>query len=209
MGMAASQARLLSITARLTDNENCGQSVSYAKQRLADQTQQITNEYNEALDATKLTVLTGFNGAEANYTDISYGLMTGPQMAESTRHYVVTDTKGKVLVSEQIAKAYNACRGSYNQFLAELGYSQADIAVQSTDEVYKKYNESGNQVSATLGEDGAFDTNPATIAAKKQIHEAWDKYFETVGIDFMVDVHFTLCVRRARVLISLHSSHLF
>lgn len=164
MGMAASQARLLSITARLTDNENCGQSVSYAKQRLADQTQQITNEYNEALDATKLTVLTGFNGAEANYTDISYSLMTGPQMAESTRHYVVTDTKGRVLVSEQIARAYNACRGNYNQFLAELGYSQADINVQanSTDAVAK---------------------NDACI----QIHEAWDKYFETVGIDFMID----------------------
>ena len=53
MGMAASQARLLSITARLTNNENSGQSISYSKQRLADQTQQITNEYNEALEATK------------------------------------------------------------------------------------------------------------------------------------------------------------
>ncbi|MFQ8625089.1 MAG: hypothetical protein ACLSA2_00680 [Candidatus Gastranaerophilaceae bacterium] len=39
--------------------------VFHSKQRLADQTQQITNEYNEALEATKLTVLTGFNGAEA------------------------------------------------------------------------------------------------------------------------------------------------
>ena len=48
MGMAASQARLLSITARLTNNENTGQSISYSKQRLSDQTQQITNEYNEA-----------------------------------------------------------------------------------------------------------------------------------------------------------------
>ena len=96
--MAASQARLLSITARLTNNENSGQSVSYSKQRLADQTQQITNEYNEALNATKLTVLTGFNGADATYTDISYTLMTGPEMAANTKQYVVTDTKGKVTI---------------------------------------------------------------------------------------------------------------
>ena len=36
MGMAASQARLLSITARLSDNEQNGQALSYAKERLAD-----------------------------------------------------------------------------------------------------------------------------------------------------------------------------
>ena len=120
--MAASQARLLSITARLTNNENTGQAVSYSKQRLADQTQQITNEYNEALDATKLTVLTGFNGAQANYEDISYGLMTGMQMASTTRQYVVTDTKGKVLVTNQIAEAYEKSKGDFNSFLAILGY---------------------------------------------------------------------------------------
>ena len=164
MGMAASQARLLSITARLTDNENSGQAISYAKQRLADQTQQITNEYNEALNATKLTVLTGFNGAEANYTDISYSLMTGLQMAEEVKQYVVTDTKGRILVTEEIAKAFEKSHGNVNQFLYNLGYSQADINVQMT----------------------SSDDNKKQAAMIK-IHEAWDKYFETVGIDFMID----------------------
>lgn len=171
MGMAASQARLLSITARLTDNENTGQAISYSKQRLADQTQQITNEYNEALNTTKLTVLTGFNGADANYTDISYNLMTNLQMAESTKQYVVTDTKGRVLVTNDIANAYDKSRGNYNAFLAALGqkadslapgfaYSQSDISVQITD-------------TDTLAKE----------QAQKQIHEAWDKYFETVGVN--------------------------
>lgn len=160
MGMAASQARLLSITARLSNNENTGQNISYAKQRLADQTQQITNEYNEALDATKLTVLTGFNGTEANYEDISYNRMTCLQMAETTKQYVVTDTKGRVLVTEQIADAYTASKGDYNKFLAQLGYSQADLYVQKT-----STSDSEKQ------------------KALKQIHEAWDKYFETVGIE--------------------------
>ena len=41
MGMAASQARLLSITARMTDNEHSGQAISYSKIRLADQTEQV------------------------------------------------------------------------------------------------------------------------------------------------------------------------
>ncbi len=170
MGMAASQARLLSITARLTNNENTGQSISYSKQRLADQTQQITNEYNEALDATKLTVLTGFNGAEANYTDISYNLMTGLQMAENVKQYVVTDTKGRILVNENIADAYEKSRGNYNQFLANLGYSQADISVQKT---YTDIN----------------DRTEEQAKAEQKIHEAWDKYFATIGVNLGDNEH--------------------
>lgn len=171
MGMAASQARLLSITARLTNNENSGQSISYAKQRLSDQTQQITAEYNEALDTTKLTVLTGFNGADATYTDISYTLMTGPEMAANTKQYVVTDTKGKVLVTKNIAEAYQKANGNYNQFLANVGgYSQVDITAQKT---YKDVKDRTEEQKKT----------------EQQIHEAWDKYFATIGINLGDNEH--------------------
>lgn len=179
MGMAASQARLLSITARLSNNENSGQSISYSKQRLADQTQQITNEYNEALNATKLTVLTGFNGAEANYEDISYNTMTSLQMAENTKQYVVTDTKGKVLVTEAIADAYANCKGNYNQFLANIkgdgdkAYSQADITVQKTYTNTDAYDKDENPNGRTKEQQ----------QTEQKIHEAWDKYFATVGIN--------------------------
>lgn len=165
--MAASQARLLSITARLTNNENSGQSISYSKQRLADQTQQITNEYNEALNTTKLTVLTGFNGSDATYTDISYDTMTNKQMAANTKQYVVTDTKGRILVTEDIANAYKQSAGNYNQFLAKLGYSQSDMTVQNI-----------ASLSATDKQDAA-----------QKIHEAWDKYFASVGIECSDDEH--------------------
>lgn len=168
MGMAASQARLLSITARMSNNEHSAQNVSYAKQRLADRSEQITNEYNEALNATKLTVLIGFDGTKANYEDISYNLMTGLQMATSMKQYVVTDTKNRILVTEEIADAYKYSRGDYNAFLAKLGYSQADLNLQET-------------------ANGDNTTN--LLLARKQIHEAWDKYFETVGIQYGDDEH--------------------
>ena len=169
--MAASQARLLSITARLTNNENSGQSISYAKQRLSDQTQQITAEYNEALETTKLTVLTGFNGADATYTDISYTVMTGPEMAANTKQYVVTDTKGKVLVTKNIALAYQKANGNYNQFLANVaGYSQVDITAQKT---YKDVKDRTEEQKKT----------------EQQIHEAWDKYFATIGINLGDNEH--------------------
>lgn len=169
--MAASQARLLSITARLTNNENSGQSISYAKQRLSDQTQQITAEYNEALETTKLTVLTGFNGADATYTDISYTLMTGPEMAANTKQYVVTDTKGKVLVTKNIALAYQKANGNYNQFLANVAsYSQVDITAQKT---YKDVKDRTEEQKKT----------------EQQIHEAWDKYFATIGVNLGDNEH--------------------
>lgn len=158
MGIGAGQARLLSITARLTDNEQVGQSVSYSKQRLADQTDQINAEYLEALSATKLTVLTGFSGAEPNYTDISYGVMTGFDTVSASKQYIVTDAKGRLLVTEQQARAFEDGNGDLNRFLAYLGYDQADL-----------------QANKNTGTDEQKET------ARTKVHEAWDKYFQSVG----------------------------
>lgn len=146
MGMSASQARLLSITARLTDNENSGQSLSYAKQRLADETEQINAEYNAALEATKLTVLTGYNGSTANYTDISYGLMTGYDTVACGKQYVITDTKGKVLVTKELAKAFESGNGSYNEFLAALGYTHVILIQKILTPLTKKFMKLGTNI---------------------------------------------------------------
>lgn len=167
MGMAASQARLLSLTARMTDNENSGQDISYAKIRLSQQTEQANNDYLEALDATKLTVLTGFDGTTEVYTDISYALMTGYNTVACGLQYIVTDTDGKILVTEKQAKAYEAGNGDLNKFLAALGYSQADIDV--------------NDAGAASDEDKAL--------AKQKIHEAWDQYLTSVDLHYGDDEH--------------------
>ena len=159
MGMAAGQARLLSITARLSDNEANGQALSYSKQRLADETEQLNTNYNNALAATKLQVLTGFNGSIANYSDISYNLMTGYETVACGKQYIVTDAKGKILVTDKQAKAFEAGNGDFNIFLAELGYCQSDIGNLTDEE------------------------------AEQKIHEAWDAYFTSVGIHFDDEEH--------------------
>ena len=58
MGMAASQGRLLSITARLSNNEFEQQSIAYSKQRLSDDSEQINDKYLDALNQTKYQILT-------------------------------------------------------------------------------------------------------------------------------------------------------
>jgi len=165
MGMAASQARLLSITARMTDNENTGQNISSAKIQLADKMDQINKDYLAALDATKLTVLTGFNGSEEVYTDISYGLMTGFQTVAAGKQYVVTNKDGRVLISKQMADAYESGNGDLNKFLAKLGYSQADIDI-------------------TKNTTGAEDEDIDKLLTKQKIHDAWDRYLTSVGLEF-------------------------
>ena len=158
MGMAASQARLLSITARLTDNENSGQRLSFNKISLANQTEQLNADYNEALNQTKLTVLTGFNGSEEVYTDINFKTLTGYNTIAGGKQYVITDTKGRVLVEQKIADAFEKGNGDYNVFLAELGYTQADIIANVTS-----------------------DDEEAKATSVSMIHEAWDKYLNSVG----------------------------
>ena len=172
MGMAAGQARLLSITARLTDNENSGQALSFSKQRLADEVEQVNRAYEEALNATKIQILTGFNGAVPNYTDISYGLLTGYETVGAGQQYVVTNQKGQVLVPKEYKDAFEAGNGDINIFLSRLnvngrqGFSQADI-----------------RVNKDSGDDDGRDE------AIEKIHNAWDKYLNAVGEDYEKTIH--------------------
>lgn len=151
MGMAASQARLLSITARMSNNEFEQQSIAYSKQRLSDNSGRINDEYLDALNKTKYQVLTGYNGTEACYADITYNQLTGCNSVASGKQYLVKDNSGKVLVSNALANAFKAGNGDFNIFLRKLGYTQSDIDT----------SKSGDSEEA--------------------IHEAWDKYLNSVG----------------------------
>ena len=102
--MAASQARLLSITARLSNNEMEQQSIAYSKQRLSDNSEQINDAYLEALNKTKYQVLTGYNNSEANYADLTYNQITGCNTVANGKQYLVKDKEGKVLVNSAVQK---------------------------------------------------------------------------------------------------------
>jgi hypothetical protein len=149
--MAASQARLLSITARLSNNEMEQQSIAYSKQRLSDDSERINETYLDALDQTTYRVLTGYNNSEACYAELTYNQLTGLNTVASGKQYLVKDNKGQVLVSSAIAKAYQQNNGDFNRFLRDLGYTQSDINVKNL----------------TTSEDA--------------IHDAWDKYLASVN----------------------------
>ena len=73
MGMSASQARLLAITARINDVEYKSQQISNTKLRLADEAEQVSTAYTEALNKQKYT-----------YTDYSSGSAVVVDLNSST-----------------------------------------------------------------------------------------------------------------------------
>ena len=70
MGMSASQARLLAITSRMNDIELRSQQISNTKIRLADESEQVANDYTTALNKSKLTY-TDYSSGQAQQIDLT------------------------------------------------------------------------------------------------------------------------------------------
>ena len=110
MGMAASQARLLTITARMHDVEYQAQSIQNAKIQLATQSDQVYQNYLEALDATTLTTK-DHNG---NMIVANFNNLFGIDAVDMSNDYALFDNKGRLVVSSEVADGYNKYKGKGN-----------------------------------------------------------------------------------------------
>ena len=108
MGMAASQARLLTITARMHDVEYQAQSIQNAKIQLATQSDQIYQDYLEALDATTLTI----KDYEGNTIPANFNNLFGIDSVNTKDKYALFDERGRLVVEDEIATAYNDFKNS-------------------------------------------------------------------------------------------------
>ena len=105
MGMSASQARLLSITSRMSDVEFKSEQISQSKIRMSQASQEVTAEYNEALSKQLINYkyLNGDNNFEtvtltpayiaANYQTLGIKLY----MSDGTEF---TDTESKLTATD-------------------------------------------------------------------------------------------------------------
>jgi len=154
MGLSASQARLLSITARLGNNELHSQQIANSKVRLADQTQKASQEYIQALDSTKLMYTTYDANGAATQVGLTGSLLYTYEPMKS--QYTLQDASGINYVSHTDAENYETtgnlyefldCYGlidNYEEFQTELdAYDTAmqayegEMATYETD--YAKY----------------------------------------------------------------------
>ena len=134
MGMAAGQARLLSITSRLSDNELRAQIINNDKMRLATQSSRVSEAYTTALNEAQYMFTNYDKENNATYQQLTFNSLTGYN--QYNNQYALTNASGQVLVSEKVATNFKNSDGDLNTFLANYGLAQTTTYF---DELSNKY----------------------------------------------------------------------
>ena len=103
MGLSAGQARLLTITGRKSDCEFESMRLSHQKIALTRQLVDLSNEYQNSLEQTKL--IYDFYGTGDTSTQLSYGLLMSPSALNNYMPTLITDSLGRVTLNGKLAKA--------------------------------------------------------------------------------------------------------
>ncbi len=150
MGLAASQARLLTITARLADNELRSQTINNAKMRLATQSSQASEDYVSALNNARLM----FTNTDANGLSQTQVLNFNNLTAFSpyNTQYGLVNSAGLALVSEKDAKAYEDSKGNLTEFLEAQGLDwETTFFDDKEDEYGNKVNDIYTKLTSFYG----------------------------------------------------------
>lgn len=162
MGMAASQARLLTITARMHDVEFKAQSIQNAKIQLSTQSDQVYQEYLEALDATTLTV-SDFNG---NPITANFNNLAGKNAVETGNNYALRNSNGQLIVEDEVKDAYDEYDGNDPyEFAMMMIYGDAGNALDRDN-----LEECENQVFENNSNNASDDMN-SMIAIKEKMEK--------------------------------------
>lgn len=113
MGLAASQARLLSITSRMADNELRSQIINNAKMRLTSESSQASEEYVDALNRTQLMMKNYNTAGESQYQNLTFNSLTS--YSSYNNQYGLKDKSGQLLVSETDAARFEEAFKSAEQ----------------------------------------------------------------------------------------------
>lgn len=106
MGLSAAQARLLTITARKSDCEFQSMTLSHQKIALSRNMEQLSNEYQNSLNQTKLVY--DYYGTNQSNLALDYGLLMTPSIYNDYYPKLVTDAKNRVVLNSAYAAAARA-----------------------------------------------------------------------------------------------------
>ena len=183
MGLSASQARLLTITARKSDCEYESMRLSHQKIALSRDMNKISNEYDNAMSQTKLVY--DYYGENTETTDLTYGLLMTPSAINNYTPAPITDSSGRVVLDDRLAKAAKDAgipqegldglpssdvRNKFIDSLASTGYIsqfQADNIKKTT------YNQTAGVGSADL-----VNVNTTTGTLQDLIDSVENEYFD-------------------------------
>ena len=106
MGLAASQARLLTITSRKSRAQFENMRLSHQKLALSRSLTDISNEYQNSLNQTKLFY--DFYGVNSTDTPLTYDLLMSPSSINDYTPTLMTNNQNQVILSTPYADAARA-----------------------------------------------------------------------------------------------------
>ena len=128
MGLAASQARLLTITARKSDCEYESMRLSHQKIALSREMTEISNEYQNSLNKTNLYY--DFYGTGDTSNPLTYSLLMTPSALNDYLPTLITNNQGRVVLDSGFAAAARAA-----------GIPQEGLGSLPSDELRNKFVE--------------------------------------------------------------------
>lgn len=102
MGLAASQARFLGITARKADCEYKSTELAQQKLEITNQLSDVAMDYSNALNSTKLMWQ---NDAVGRDYGVTYSLLMTPSAMNDFNPYLITTTSGAIVLNSEYAEA--------------------------------------------------------------------------------------------------------
>lgn len=184
MGLAASQARFLCITARKTNCEYKSTDLAQQKLEITNQLADISNTYSNAMNSTKLM---WDNENCDSATSLSYGLLMTPSAANDYNPYMLSTTAGAIVLNSEYAAAAKAAgiskaggslgsQDSRDKFISALAYGGA-----LTEETAKQITVTDYTVDeAATKEAGAIQFNSAPVSDTNSL--VWDTLAGVGGI---------------------------
>ena len=118
MGMAASQARLLSITSRMSDNELRAQIINNSKMRLATESSKVSEDYVAALNSATMMMSNYDVDGNSQYQKLNFNNLTA--YSSQNTQYGLADANGNIFVTEDDADKFRAS-SNIDEFLAQYG----------------------------------------------------------------------------------------
>lgn len=169
MGMAAGQARLLSITSRMSDNELRAQIINNDKMRLATKSAQVSEAYTTALNEAQLMFTSYDKDNNSSYKELTFNALTAYN--QYNNQYAISNSAGQLLVSETDAKNFQAADGDMNKFLKQYNLEQTTTYFEGLEKYQganvSYYDSNGKLIEGTAKTGVVYNTGETVDALDK------------------------------------------
>ncbi|MBO6087085.1 hypothetical protein J6P92_01910 [bacterium] len=178
MGMSASQARLLSITSRLSNNEFRAQTITNSKLRLADESEAVSDAYLEALDSKELMYMNYDDKGESSKVNLTAAALY--DYAPMKNQYMLLDSAKKYLISYTDAQNFE-----YSNDLTEF-LTCYDLVYDSTtalnDQKYKEWQEQCDRLTEEYERaHKLWEELTESWSGTVENFEIYEKFYDVVG----------------------------